>query len=146
MRNSNDDDDDDAVGYRKPPKEHQFKPGQSGNPRGRPVRNQSMRASILEELKMSITVTENGRTRKMPKDKAIVVNLINKALRGDLRAILAIQALVHEEEQIKMAAKSELRRFTLIIGEKPPKGFGPDGRWLGDDAEQGEEPDDPEEV
>jgi len=24
------------VGYKKPPKEHQFKPGQSGNPGGRP--------------------------------------------------------------------------------------------------------------
>ena len=26
------------VGYKKPPKEHQFKPGQSGNPKGPPVR------------------------------------------------------------------------------------------------------------
>ena len=121
MSNDNNDDDDDdddgVVGYGKPPKKHQFKPGQSGNPRGRPLRNQSMRASILEELKMSITVTENGRTRKMPKDKAIVVNLINKALRGDLRAILAIQDLVHEEELAKMAKQNQTTRFTLNLGD-----------------------------
>jgi hypothetical protein len=30
------DDNDDEVGYGKPPKHGQFKPGKSGNPRGRP--------------------------------------------------------------------------------------------------------------
>lgn len=28
-------DDDEDVGYGKPPRRHQFKPGQSGNPKGR---------------------------------------------------------------------------------------------------------------
>jgi hypothetical protein len=28
--------DDDEVGFGKPPKKHQWKPGQSGNPKGRP--------------------------------------------------------------------------------------------------------------
>jgi hypothetical protein len=30
-----------AGNYRKPPKEHQFKPGKSGNPRGRPKKKLS---------------------------------------------------------------------------------------------------------
>jgi hypothetical protein len=30
------------VGYKKPPKEHQFKPGQSGNPNGPPMRKTNL--------------------------------------------------------------------------------------------------------
>ena len=37
------------VGYGKPPKAHQFKPGQSGNPKGRP-RGAKSEATILREI------------------------------------------------------------------------------------------------
>ncbi len=37
MRPDNDNgNNDEEVGFGRPPKQHQFKPGQSGNPRGRP--------------------------------------------------------------------------------------------------------------
>lgn len=38
------------VGYCKPPREHQFKPGQSGNPQGRPVGTVSLRTLLKEKL------------------------------------------------------------------------------------------------
>ena len=41
----------DKVGYKHPPKHTRFKPGQSGNPRGRPKRARSLKAEFLEELK-----------------------------------------------------------------------------------------------
>ncbi len=38
------------VGYRKPPKHTRFKPGQSGNPRGRPKGTKNLKTDLIEEL------------------------------------------------------------------------------------------------
>ncbi|MEQ9330838.1 DUF5681 domain-containing protein, partial [Thalassobaculum sp.] len=51
---------DPPAGYAQPPRQHRFRPGRSGNPKGRPkgVRNL---ASLLEaELRRPVTVTEDG--------------------------------------------------------------------------------------
>ena len=38
------------VGYRRPPRHSRFKPGQSGNPRGRPNRSKNINTLMQEEL------------------------------------------------------------------------------------------------
>lgn len=43
-------DDDDDVGYGKPPKRTQWKKGQSGNPRGRPMGARGLKSDLHEEL------------------------------------------------------------------------------------------------
>lgn len=55
------DDDDGAVGYKKPPKAHQFKPGQSGNPSGRRKAQPTFANDLADELRESITLHEKGR-------------------------------------------------------------------------------------
>jgi hypothetical protein len=35
------------IGYRKPPKQYKFKPGRSGNPKGRPKYNPAGLAEII---------------------------------------------------------------------------------------------------
>lgn len=48
------------VGYKKPPKNTRFKPGQSGNPNGRP-KTQKSNQDIFEEILMGqVTLVENG--------------------------------------------------------------------------------------
>lgn len=79
-----------AVGYGKPPKHSRFKQGQSGNPKGRPKGARSLAAALQEELKQLITVTENGRARKLPKQDALVKSLVNKALQGNAKALQLI--------------------------------------------------------
>jgi hypothetical protein len=43
-----DNDDDYEVGYKRPPKNSQFKKGQSGNPKGRPKGRKNLRTDLEE--------------------------------------------------------------------------------------------------
>lgn len=73
------------VGYGKPPQAHQFKPGRSGNPRGRPrgVRNET---TILHDLlNRKIEVREGGRARKIIVLEAILLRFTEDALRGNTK-------------------------------------------------------------
>ena len=75
------------VGYRSPPREHQFKPGQSGNPRGRPKGSLNVATVLAKTLREKLTVMENGRRKTITKLDAAVKQLVNKAATGDARAI-----------------------------------------------------------
>src|SRR5881227_60717 len=86
------DDDDGAVGYKKPPKAHQFKPGQSGNPSGRRKAPPTFASDLTEELRESITLHEKGRERRITKQRAFIKTLTTLAIKGDIRAINALVA------------------------------------------------------
>jgi hypothetical protein len=75
------------VGFGKPPQSTQFKPGQSGNPAGRPRGAKNFATAIEQELDSRVTVTENGRRRRISKREVIAKHLVNKAAGGDLKAI-----------------------------------------------------------
>jgi hypothetical protein len=45
------------VGYKKPPRHTQFKPGQSGNPRGRPKQSATFADVLTKQLRKKVTVT-----------------------------------------------------------------------------------------
>lgn len=75
------------VGYRKPPKDKQFKPGQSGNCRGRPKGSKSFSTALEAELQSFIPITENGKRRMISKMRAIAKQIITKAAAGDMKAI-----------------------------------------------------------
>jgi hypothetical protein len=80
-------DDPNKIGYGKPPKHSQFVKGHSGNPKGRPKGSLNL-ATLLEKIiRQRVTVTENGRSREMPKAEAIFAQLVSKALRGNTHAI-----------------------------------------------------------
>ena len=86
MADNNDTPDKDEVGYGKPPSHTKFVKGQSGNPNGRPKGSQSI-SSILEKVGGErVKVTENGRVRLISKREATVLQLVNKAVAGDLNA------------------------------------------------------------
>jgi hypothetical protein len=77
----------DDVGYGKPPKHSQFKPGQSGNPKGRPKGTKNFKTEILDKLNSPIKVNQNGRVRKITTQRAGIEVLFSKAMHGDARAI-----------------------------------------------------------
>ncbi len=74
------------IGYKKPPKATQFKPGQSGNPRGRVKGSRNTRSIFEEESQKLVPVTENGKTQKLTKRELVLKTIINKAARGDEKA------------------------------------------------------------
>jgi hypothetical protein len=81
------------IGYRQPPKSSRFKPGQSGNPRGRPQGSTNLSTDLLAELREKVTVREDGRPRRISKQRALIKSLMVKALQGNVRATTAMLAL-----------------------------------------------------
>ena len=77
---------DDAVGYGKPPKHTRFQKARSGNPRGRPKGTKNLRSDLIEELGETIVVREGDRARKVSKQRAVVMTLVARTLKGDTRA------------------------------------------------------------
>lgn len=86
-------DGDYEVGYGKPPKKNQFKPGRSGNPRGRPKGAKNFATDILKELNEMITIRENGKTKRVTKRQLNVKALVAKGAKGDVKANLALIAI-----------------------------------------------------
>src|SRR3954447_7242336 len=78
------------VGYGKPPQHTQFRKGRSGNPKGRPKGARSLASIWSSVWNEKLTVTENGRRRRISKRQAAVKQLANKAASGNQRAIEAM--------------------------------------------------------
>ena len=81
----------DAVGYKKPPKQHQFRSGQSGNPQGRP-KGRNFKSDLLEELAETIAFRDGERDVTISKQRALIKRLVAEAIRGDTRAINSVLA------------------------------------------------------
>ncbi len=82
------------VGYGKPPQSTRFRPGQSGNPRGRRKDRRNFKTYLHEELETKVTVTKDGRQRTMMKVQLIATQLVNTAVKGDLKSIEYLMRLL----------------------------------------------------
>jgi hypothetical protein len=69
-----------SVGWKKPPKEHQFKPGNNANPNGRPKGSKNIATKAAEALDEKVTVLRHGKPHKMAKRDIIIERLVNKVL------------------------------------------------------------------
>ena len=98
---ANDNDGGYLTGYKRPPRNKQFRKGQSGNPRGPRPGARSLRTLVRRVLDERLLVIENGKRRKLPKVEAIIKQLAKKALSGDLpsaRLLLAIMSAAEERD------------------------------------------------
>jgi hypothetical protein len=92
------------VGYARPPKASRFKPGKSGNPKGRPKGSLNLASELKRELSKPVTVRENGQAKKVSKRVALIKSLIAKGLGGDVKAISATLQLNAQMDQQTPAA------------------------------------------
>ena len=100
------------VGYGKPPRHTRFKPGRSGNPRGRPGGSKNLSTLLSEALKEPVIVVENGRRRKIPKRQAIVTQLVNRSAKADLKAIQILLMMLRDIESRADPGSADPAAFT----------------------------------
>jgi Family of unknown function (DUF5681) len=102
-------DEDDHIAPHRPRRRGQFKPGQSGNPRGRPKGSKNIRTYVNEYLNKKIEIIESGKTRKVSRGEAIAIQLVNMAAKGEPKGLAAIMSFTRETD----AALSDLRPNVL---------------------------------
>jgi hypothetical protein len=75
------------VGFGRPPKHSRFRPGTSGNRRGRPKRKATALAEIANEvLNTSVEYREGGRRKKATRHELTLMALVKQALGGSVAA------------------------------------------------------------
>jgi len=97
------------VGYGKPPKKHQFKPGYSGNKKGRPKGRKNLHTIIENLMNEKIKITINGRTKKVSCIEATIRQVLLAALKGDVKA----QRILFE-----LVSKYAVRQEDLLQGNE----------------------------
>jgi hypothetical protein len=73
------------VGYSNPPKEHRFKPGRSGNPKGRPKGSKNTATLLHEILDRKVDMRSGDIVRKVTVREAILTRFAESALKGDTK-------------------------------------------------------------
>lgn len=100
------------VGYGRPPAEHRFRPGESGNPRGRPkgaknklprLNEERLKSIVMAEAYRGIKVNDGVRQVTIPMAQAVMRAIAMKAVKGDHRSQRLFSELLNETERANKA-------------------------------------------
>ena len=75
------------VGHGRPPIHSRFKPGRSGNPKGRPKGNKSYLAIAENTLDASVTIHEGGKSKKVSAYEALLKREVFSAIQGNPKSV-----------------------------------------------------------
>ncbi len=84
------------VGYCRPPTKNQIRKGERKNPKGRPKSKKSGSTDVSALLDEPVRVTSGGKARDMPPFEVGFRKLAQRALNGDLPAILKFVKICEE--------------------------------------------------
>ena len=88
------------VGYKKPPRHSQFKPGNRANPRGRGKRKVATEAKILKRvLNFSAEFRHRGKSKRAPRIELTIKRFGASALKGNVGdAAILLKMRAHFEK------------------------------------------------
>ena len=120
------------IGYGKPPRHTQFKPGQSGNPKGKPRGAKGLKEELREELDERVPIPmPDGKQKRVTKRRLVIKTLVAKAAKGSVAAAdkliaLMIKAEGLEDERLPPRRLSETDELILqrFLGEEERDGGG----------------------
>ncbi|MBN8630059.1 MAG: hypothetical protein J0L76_04295 [Rhodobacterales bacterium] len=115
---------DQPVGYASPPVQHRFTRGKSGNPRGRPRKQDDLWTHLTRVLDRKVKL--QGSDDQMPIREALIRRLRDLALAGDRRALdlqrrILAEASANAEDQsldpaeVKRRVLEGLRRIATAM-------------------------------
>jgi hypothetical protein len=90
--------DDAAGGYGRPPKDSRFKPGRSGNAKGRPKGVRNLKTDLTSILQKRVAIREDGELRHVTRQEAMLLTLYSKAVQGDTKASSQLLTMVTKTE------------------------------------------------
>src|SRR6516164_621106 len=122
---------DNSSNYRKPPVEHQFKKGTSGNPKGRPPKRKAMQpgfgalgtadrlaAMALDEAGRPVTVREGDKVSEIPAMQALLRTMFRAAAQGDTKAGRQLLEVIARAESARSEKAVEVLQFSHQYKEK----------------------------
>ena len=89
------------VGYGRPPKHSQFRPGQSGNPSGRPKKRHTLTSFVGQILNEKLSIVENGEEKRVSKLEALARSMIAKAIKGEGKAMGQLLSLLSQSDELQ---------------------------------------------
>lgn len=108
---------DGEVGYKRPPKNTQWKKGQCGNPNQKYARSPKAAVGVDDVFAEQIEITENGVVRRVTILQAIFLQLLAKEASGSKRA--AAVRLKYDQAYAHQRGQEEF----IVVGGLP------DGYW-----------------
>lgn len=117
--------DDYEVGYRRPPKDTQFKKGETGNPNGRPRKRGAVEMDVGAILNAPVTVVQDGKPRNMSPKEVELRRILKKAVTGDLRSIVYLLDQFQKYGALERP-KSIHRGGVAVVPSSMPFGMGLD--------------------
>jgi hypothetical protein len=97
------------VGYGRPPAATRFKPGVSGNPKGRRKKTQSFSEVTAQVLNEQIELRTGDRVLRMSNRHALVRSAVRQALTGKTRLLSVLPAIMrYENENLQGRADANL--------------------------------------
>jgi hypothetical protein len=143
-------DSDEPVGYRKPPKWTRYPKGKSGNPKGRPKKQQELKQSTAliqlkesdaildQEINRTVSLTEGGKVIQTTMHQAIRRSQAVKAAKGH---VVAMRDILGDAARLEERKKELAQHTALADEEREQQGIARNEQVFAyfDDLKQGQE-------